>query len=230
MRLHYTPFLLLLLLSIGCNLADRFSGGQKNVPAMNSPSNTSANSTKPSANVNKDVLSAFENLKTQTYVTAKVDNEGPDTKYDELIEAAGIAKVRRTFVYVPGFQKTPSDSSEEIQIGIDVFVKQASGDWVKAGYKTNDSTVFNNMIPLNLPEIDFVPAGDENIDGKPVSVYNMGFSSPEAAKGMTGKVWLRKDKQVPLKLRFDRPNGTSTTYSYDLDTPIKPIEAPKGVK
>lgn len=230
MRLTSIPILFLLLVSIGCNVTDRLTGGQKNASVAGSPSNTSTNSTKAGTDVNKEVLAAFENLKTQPFVTAKVDNEGPDTKYDELIEAAGIAKVRRTFLYVAGFQKTPSDSSEELQIGMDVFEKRASGDWVRVGYKTSDSTVFNNMIPIPLSAVDFVSAGDENIDGKQVTLYNMVFLSPEAPKGMTGKVWLRKDKKVPLKVRFDRPDGTSTTYTYDLDTPIKPIEAPKGVK
>lgn len=227
MRLSSISILFLILVSTGCNVTDSLKGGQKNASVSGSPSNTS---TKAGSDPNKEALAAFENLKAQPYVTAKVDNEGPDTKYDELIEAAGIAKVRRTFLYVAGFQKTPSDSSEEIQIGMDVFEKRESGDWVKAGYNTTATTVFNNMIPMPLSAVDFIAAGDETIDGKQLTVYTMEFLSPEAPKGMTGKVWLRKDKNVPLKVRYDRPNGTSTTYTYDLDTPIKPIEAPKVAK
>lgn len=227
MKRHYFVFLALILATLGCNFADRSSGGQNNASASNASANSTSNSAKKSADANREVASAFENLKTQPSVIAKVDNEGAGTKYDELIEAVGIGKARRVFVYAPGFQRTPSDSSEEVQIGKDVFEKRADGDWVRVGYSTTDSTVFDNMILRPLSAADFASSGEETIDGKAASVYTLTVTSPEAPKGITGKVWIRKDKQVPLKARIDRPDGSSTTYTYDLDTPVKPIETPK---
>ena len=218
MKPHYFAFLVLIFAALGCNVSERSTGGQNNAPA--------ANTATKSSDPNRDVSAAFDNLKKQPFVTAKIDNEGTPTKRDELIEAAGPDKVRRVYLDTPGFEPTPSDSSEIIQIGKDIFEKRSSGEWVKATYET---TVFNDMTIQPLRGIDFKHTVDETVEGKQVSIYSFEFKSAEA-KGITGKVWIRADKQVPLKARIGRPDGSSTSYSYDLDTPVKPIEAPKVVK
>jgi len=124
MKRHYFVYLVLMLGTLGCNLADRSSGGQNNASAANAPANSASNSAKKSADANREVAAAFDNLKTQPSVIARVDNEGADTKYDELIEAAGIGKARRVFVYAASFQRTPAGSSEEAQVRKDVFKKR----------------------------------------------------------------------------------------------------------
>ena len=224
MKPHYIGLLGLLIAGLGCNVAD---GGKGNTTSANAPANT-ASSTKKTTDANTEVAAAFENLKTQPYVTAKIDDEGPDTKYDRVIEALGPEKVRLLYAYVPGFQPDPSTASEMVQVGEEVYEKKAlDGYWVKVGYKM---TVFDEMVVGPASIMDFTPAADETVDGKDVSVYTLEVVTPEAPKGINGKVWILKDKKVPLKARIDRPNGSSTTYTYDLDTPIKPIEAPKNVK
>lgn len=210
---------------VGCNVADKQTNVSNNSAATNKTSNTAANTAGKNADANKEVAAAFENLKSQPSVIAKVDSAGPDTKYDQLIEAAGAEKVRRVFIYAGDFVRTPSDTSEELQVGKDIFFKRPSGEWVKAAY---NSPVFDNMIPRPLSAFDFTPADDETLDGKPVSVYTLTGVSPELPKGGKGKVWILKDKKIPVKALFELPNGPTTTYTYDFNTPIKPIEAPKG--
>lgn len=225
MKRHYIALLSLLIASIGCNMAD---GGKGNATSANAAANTAANSTKKTADANTEVAAAFQNLKIQPFVTAKIDDEGPNTKYDRVIEAAGPEKVRLVYVYVPGFEPDPSTASEMVQVGEEVYEKKVvDGYWVKVDYKM---TVFDEMVVGPASIMDFAPAADETVDGKDVSVYTLEVVTPEAPKGINGKVWILKDKKVPLKARIDRPNGASTTYTYDIDTPVKPIEAPKNVR
>jgi hypothetical protein len=218
MKPHYFALLVLTLGAIGCNTSEHSNGAQNKAPM--------ANTATTRLNPNRDVSAAFDNLKTQPFVTAKIDNEGTPTKRDELIEAAGPEKVRRVYLDTPGFEPTPSDPSEIVQIGEDIFEKRSSGEWVKVTYET---TVFGDMTIQALRGIDFKHTGDDTIDGKQVSVYSSEFKSP-GSKDFAAKVWIHADKQVPLKAHIDWPDGSSTSYFYDLDTPIKPIEAPKVVK
>ena len=72
-------------------------------------------------------------------------------------------------------------------------------------------------------------AGEDTADGKPARVYTYKNVTPKGGYPFSAKIWIGKDKGLPIKIVVDYTNGTlkQMTVNYDTESPVA-IEAPIG--
>ena len=146
----------------------------------------------------------------QTPIKSQVDYAAPDRYHVSYLGGTGAGM-------------------ELIYIGDDSYMK-AGDKWSKApgGGAKSIPTLRDSFTEEGLKSLkDAKFEGDDTVDGKPSLVYSYKNVTPVGDYPFTVKMWVSKDKGLPMKIYTEYSNGMlkNMTINYDTESPVT-IEAP----
>ena len=205
-------FLILAAFSLGCGLLDRIKqagsgGGGSGVTASSDP--------------REDVIAASRKFINLPFFSAKMDGVG-QTEIKSQVDY--LAPDRYHVKYLGG----TGAGMEMIMIGSDSYMKNG-GKWskmpgdAKAVPNLRDSFTEEGLRTLS----DVAFEKEESLDGKPALVYSYKNVTPVGDHPFTSKMWVSKDKGLPMRIYVEYSNGVlkNMTVNYDTESPVT-IEAP----
>ena len=206
---------LLTAVSLGCKLSSVLPGG-----GAGSGSGSSGGGSDPKA----DVIEASRKFIALPAFSAKMEGMG-QTEIKSQVDY--VAPDRYHVMYLGG----TGAGMEMIMIGNQSFMK-AGGKWSKMPGDGNSSipTLRDSFTEEGLKTLDDVKfEGDDTANGKPASVYTYKNVTPKGAYPFSAKIWIDKDKGVPIKVVVDYTNGVlkQMTVNYDTESPVT-IEEPNS--
>ena len=206
---------LLTAVSLGCKLSSVLPGG-----GAGSGSGSSGGGSDPKA----DVIEASRKFIALPAFSAKMEGMG-QTEIKSQVDY--VAPDRYHVMYLGG----TGAGMEMIMIGNQSFMK-AGGKWSKMPGDGNSSipTLRDSFTEEGLKTLDDVKfEGDDTANGKPASVYTYKNVTPKGAYPFSAKIWIDKDKGVPIKVVVDYTKGVlkQMTVNYDTESPVT-IEEPNS--
>ena len=188
-----------------------------------------------------ELLDVARKFNQARFVTAKLDwvktVSGKDLAYSQQIEFAAPSKSHTKWFMKVG----EPDETEYIGIGKTSYAKTCwkcpdGGKWTKyseSGEVVDPRGPFAESSLRRLADVKF--EGDEVVDGNKTNVYtykNQVFipivDGVNAMTASSCKIWIRQDKQTPVKLHADF-NDSPVKYLdivFDVEKPVE-IQEPK---
>jgi hypothetical protein len=212
-------FLLLALAVVGCKLP----GALKDLAGGRAGgSNSSHGTATGGADPKEDVVQASKKFIALPAFSARMDGVGQGEIKSQVDYAAPD---RFHIKYLAG----NGAGMEMIIIGNQTYMK--TGDkWSKLPATGNSSmpTLRDSFTDEGLKTLSDVKyEGDDSVDGQSAAVYSYKNVTPVGNYPFDSKIWIGKDKGLPLKLYVEYSNGTlkNMTVNYDSETPVS-IEPP----
>ena len=206
--------LFLVAVSLGCKLSSLLPGsgsGSSNGGSSGSGADPKADIIEASRKfIALQSFSAKMEGMGQTEIRSQVDYVAPDRYHVSYLGGTGAGM-------------------EMIMIGNQSFMK-TGGKWSKVPGDGNSSipTLRDSFTEEGLKTLDEVKyEADDTADGKPARVYTYKNVTPKGAYPFSAKIWVGKDKGLPIKIVVDYTNGVlkQMTVNYDTESPVT-IEAP----
>jgi hypothetical protein len=205
--------LFLAAVSLGCKLSSLLPGSSGG--SSSGPGGSSGSGADPKA----DVIEASRKFIALPSFSAKMDG----TNLQSQVDYAAPDKYHVTYISGTGA------GMELIMIGNQSFMK-TGGKWSKMPGDGNSSipTLRDSFTEEGLKTLDEVKyEGEDTANGKPSRVYTYKNVTPKGAFPFGAKIWITKDKGLPVKIVADYPTGPlkQMTVNYDTETPVT-IEPP----
>lgn len=221
-------FAVFLIAALGCKMTGTNSTNSENV-SKNSNSNIGSNNSNSKEQTSKvsdpanvsdskeELLNAFKKFRNVPFVTVKsVSN---DNKSETIIEQ--YSSVNSSF----SRKSENGEATETIIVGSETFSRMnSSWEWKKesdAKTTASDSFFFPySNLEKHIPDFDIKSKGEETINGKTATVYELTLSKPNPEVPSLIKIWIGKDNGLPLKIFNEIEQDTNLTRTFDFDSKV----------
>ena len=123
-----------------------------------------------------------------------------------------------------------------IIFGPDEFSRMNSNwEWSK-DTSSNDTAAkrffrnFDWIAEKYLPETEVKTENEETINGKPAKVYKLSLGKPSPEVPTSIRIWIDKDRGLPMKIAKERDGLRDLIEEIDLDTSVKIAKPTVGKK
>lgn len=208
-------FAVFLISVLGCKMTGTNSSSENN-------SSTLKEQSSKTSNPKEELQNAFKNFRNVPFVTVKTDGTGEESAtIIEQYSSVNSSYSRKT---------EDGEGIETIIVGSENFSRMnSSWEWKKdSGSNEPAAKTFffkYDAFADKIPNFEIQSGGEETVNGKAATVYNLTLAKPNPEVPSLIKIWISKDSGLPLKIFKVLGDNNKVTDTFDFESKVN-IERP----